>query len=161
MFVPSKVLPPEMRIPGADTHLYRIGVQMSPTGAVHRKACFHPIVVFIVLLQLLIRNILFIALPEQSVWFYAVMGDIGYFMGLRIHCNIVMALVFIQAICFQMISYWNTVQGIIPIDLRVFQVMSGAIAPQTIGLNLAVNIVPLTSFQSISEPASQPMTCDA
>jgi len=96
--IASKVLPPDVVITGADSHLYRIGVSMQRTTSVQRKIYYKPIVVFIILFEQLVRNLIFIALPEQNTWFYAVLGDVGHFMGVRQATNIVMALVMVQII---------------------------------------------------------------
>ena len=133
--IASKVLPPEVVITGADSHLYRIGISMQNTGPIKRKWYFKPIIVFMVLFQQLVRSLAFISLPGQSIWFYACLGDVGYFMGLRLHTNIVISVIMIQMLACQMIFFSNYMKRIIPKDLRVFQVMSGLISPQSIGLN--------------------------
>src|SRR6185437_13922493 len=131
----SKVLPPELAITGADSHLYRIGVSMQRTTSVQRKIYYKPIVVFIILFEQLVRNLIFIALPEQNTWFYAVLGDFGHFMGVRQATNIVVALIMVQIISCQLIFFRNYMKSLNPIDLRVFEVMSGLMPPNSIGLD--------------------------
>ena len=131
----SKVLPPEVVITGADSHLYRIGVSMHKTASVQRKIYHKPIIVFIILFEQLIRNLIFIALPEQNTWFYAVLGDFGHFMGVRQATNIVVALVMVQVISCQLIFFRNYMKSLNPIDLRVFEVMSCLMPPNSIGLD--------------------------
>jgi len=74
-----KLLPPELAIKGAKTHLYRIGLSLYKSGSVERKWFYNPILVFIIITQLLVRNIVFLVLPQMDDWFYLYLGDIAYF----------------------------------------------------------------------------------
>ena len=132
----NRVLPQELVIFGAESHLYRIGLSLYKTGSVKRKWFYNPILVFIITTQLLIRNIVFLLLPEMSEEFYLYLGDAGYFIGYRILSEITAVLITLISVLSQIINYMNYKNGIKPIDLKVFSMVSnGLITPQSIGLN--------------------------
>jgi len=76
-----KLLPPELAIKGAKTHLYRIGLSLYKSGSVERKWFYNPILVFIIITQLMVRNIIFFLLPEMDERVYLYWGDVPYFIG--------------------------------------------------------------------------------
>ena len=54
----NRVLPPNLCIPTAGTHLYKYGLSLYAVINANRSFIFHPIVVFISTLIMLIKNIL-------------------------------------------------------------------------------------------------------
>ena len=132
----KKVIPPELVIRGAESNLYRIGLSLYKTGSVKRKWFYNPILVFIITTQLLIRNIVFILLPEMSEEFYLYLGDAGYFMGPRIQTETTGSLVILISILSQIMNFYNYINGIKPMDLKVFSMVSnGLITHKSIGFN--------------------------
>ena len=88
----NKVLPKSVCISSAGTHLYSIGLSLyKPLNArKDHSLIYRPILVFILLIVCLLRQLLLIIIPEQSQEFYTMVGDITYFMVLRIpiiYCN--------------------------------------------------------------------------
>ena len=132
-----KLLPPELSITGAESHLYRIGLSLYKSGSVDRKWIYNPILVFIIISQLLVRYIVFMVLPQMDEWVYLYYGDTAYFIGNNITRIISSAMViFITLIAFFSLinNYYNYINGIKPTDLRVFLMISGLITPKSIGL---------------------------
>jgi len=58
----------------------------------------------------------------------------AYFLNLTIPQNIILILVSLYVIILQLIYYYNYKNGIKTYGLRVFQMMSGLIAPKSIGI---------------------------
>ncbi|CAG2171636.1 unnamed protein product [Oppiella nova] len=134
--VPTEKLPKELAIKGADSHLYRIGISMQKMSPLKRKWYYNPIIVLILIFQQLIRSIAFIKHPtEQSLWFYASLGDVGYFMGVGLHTNMLIVVIMSSLLSSYLIFFRNYLKRVKPTDLRVFQVMAGVISPDTIALD--------------------------
>jgi len=134
VFGASELIPKERVIISAGSHLYRIGLSPYKTRKIERNMFFKPIIIFIVLLLQLIRSLVLIVLPEKSHTFHAFMGDFAHFMGIRIQCHIALALLHIQAMVSQIIFLVNYMNQTKPTDLRIFDVMSGLMTPQSMGL---------------------------
>ena len=134
----SKVLPKELVISGADSHVYRIGLSLfKPKYYVKRSLFYKPIIVFIISIQHVIKSFTLILLPtynsDEKIYLY--LGDIGYYIGFTKEYNSLIILFSFLVIISQFIHYYNYRKGIKPMDLRVFQMISGLISPKSIQIN--------------------------
>jgi len=96
----NRVLPQELVINGAESHLYRIGLSLYKTGSVKRKWFYNPILVFIITFQLFVRNIMFL-LPELAMSFTSIWVDVGYLIDARIQANILTVIAIMISISFK------------------------------------------------------------
>ena len=94
-------------------------------------------------------------LSTMSREFYLIMGDHGYFYGTPKGFNAVLCLLELLVIISQFIHYYNYRNGIKPMDLRVFQMISGLISPKSIQINdklLVYKLIKITNFSLINLP---------
>src|SRR6202021_702466 len=79
----KRVIPGSLAITHAGTHLYSIGLSNhKPFNAPKRRWFHKTIVVFATLFsQLIVRQLVSILIPQQNPEFYAIIGDITYFVG--------------------------------------------------------------------------------
>ena len=131
---PFVVLPLQMRIPASGTHFYKMGFSNFKNGCTERLLLYHPIFVFTLPTIYLLRFIYSILTPNRTQNFYLAIGDFGYFMNMRVHLNLTAALVFWMAILSQAIHFYNYLTDRRPTYMCVFNMMSGHITPQSIGL---------------------------
>src|SRR5258708_11589316 len=135
IFDPTKPLPRESTIVSSGSHFYQIGFSHYPYGSTKRIViCSKPIITNIILIILCIRCIISMTLPEQKPEFYMMIGDLCYFLNLRIKFNGCLIAFYLFGISCNAVQYWNYRHGIRPTYLRPFQLMAGFISPQRIGL---------------------------
>src|SRR5262249_17351195 len=90
-----KAIPPELRVSGADSHLYRIGLSLQTTQYTNTKRpdIYNPILIFITFMANLIRNIVIISLNLNDIHYsryYAIyLGDVDYFMETEVILNMI------------------------------------------------------------------------
>jgi len=89
----NRLLPPELRVRSAGSHMYIIGLSLYGFGSQKRHFVHKPILVFIISLHMFLRNLLLIILPEMDARVYLLMGDFPYFTGMRLQCNFIVVFV--------------------------------------------------------------------
>src|SRR5882757_5559481 len=97
-----------MIIGSAGTHLYTIGLSLyKPYNRhINRHITNNPYFIFALILMLCIRQIIFMTIPgDRSVYFYALIGDVGYILGFRfvysiIFLNLCIIIIFSQILNF-------------------------------------------------------------
>src|SRR5882724_7344531 len=148
----SKVLPQELVISGADSHVYRIGLSLfKPKYYVKRSLFYKPIVVFIYTLIFSIKLLFSIyVLKYNSPKIHLYLGDIAYFIKIGKEGNVTCLLVISYPMIFQFIHYYNYRNGIKPMDLRVFQMISGLISPKSIQINDKLLVYKLCKITKMS-----------
>src|ERR1700728_2828276 len=123
-----KRLPKSLVIPRAGTHLYSIGLTFyKPSNAGKRNTINNPYFVMILVLISILRQIILLIIPEQNQDFYAIVGDLAYFIGIRCEVSFLIILGISLAFLSQILNYYYYIHGINPIDLRVFAMLSGLI----------------------------------
>ena len=98
-----------------------------------RRPIDHPIRAFVVLSLTLIKNIISLSINDED-YRSGVWGFTGYFGVVRKHFNLFFVLIMILSLSSQLIYYWNHINGVRPTFLRLFQMMTGSVAPKDIGL---------------------------
>ncbi len=106
-FDPNNILPNDVLIDSAETHLYRIGLIPSPNESFERKRYENPVFKFIINLHLIIRFIISLQLSEENEETFLLIGDFSYFLRARIHFNTAACLVISIALFSQLVQYYN------------------------------------------------------
>src|ERR1700733_14199524 len=127
----SKPIPREWCVRGADSHVYRIGLSLFNTQYYYTKRprIYHPLLIFISLNMMLIKNIISIYIYTINIKilkkFFFYLFVLVYFVNTGTSMKIIMSLVVLYSLVSQLINYQNYRNGIKPTDLRVFQMISG------------------------------------
>ena len=145
----KRVIPFTLAITHAGTHLYSIGLSNHKPFNVLKRRWFHkPIVVFVSLFsQFFLRQLVSILIPQQNPEFYAIIGDVTYFLGpVWVQTSIGLMLIAIIALSSQLLNFYNFMNGIKPRDLCVFWMLSGLITPISIGIHDKQVVIKLLTF---------------
>ncbi|CAG2111678.1 unnamed protein product [Medioppia subpectinata] len=79
-------------------------------------------------------------LHDVNPYLYTIFGGFWYYIGVRVHLDIMWNVTFILVLSSQALYYYNYRNGIKPTFLRVFQMMSGYISPNSVGLTNGTEI---------------------
>ena len=133
---PRLCLPENLRIPSSGQHFYKFGFSLNNNGFTGRKGIYHPVLAFVVPAILTVRFGWSTATTADimSRQFHLMIGDFGYFMGLKSHLNATAFLVFLVAVVSHTIHSVNYYMGKPERCMAVFNMMSGRISPATVGL---------------------------
>jgi hypothetical protein len=131
----NKPLPKSLILSSAGNHLYMTGVSPFSLGYSKRSklfvnSFFGHLCSLLIITRCLISNFI----PEDNPQYFIIIGDFCYFIKLRYQLNISITIILIFAVICQLIHYYNYANGIIPVYLRPFQLMSGLVSPQSIGI---------------------------
>jgi len=134
-FNPIEVLPDNLIIKSAATHLYTSGLSLYPYEFVHRNKYYNPLFIFILNLQLFIRCIILsLLLSDENKYMLMIFGDFARFLNVRIHFNFGVSITILIALVSQVIHYYNYKNDVKPSYLKPFEMMSGLCSPKSIGL---------------------------
>ena len=133
---PRLCLPENLRIPISGQHFYKFGFSMNNNGFSGRKAIYHPVLTFVVPTILIVRYgwSTVTTTDTMSRHFHLMIGDFGYFMGLKSHLNATAFLVFFLAVFSNTILNVNYYMGKPEHFMAVFNMMCGRISPASVGL---------------------------
>jgi hypothetical protein len=135
VFDPKKLLSSEKIIESAGSHLYLIGLSRFPFGPKKRNRFNNPLFSLLLLSVFFIRCVLMISLSEEKAQKLALIsGDYSEFFKVRKHFNLGLLGFISTAIVDQLIYSWIHYKNIKPNYLKPFEMMSGLISPQSIGL---------------------------
>ena len=139
----SRVLPQSMAIVKAGTHLHSIGLSLyKPSLNAYRNPFKHPLLVFMTIFLLILRQMIVIIIPEQNQQFYAITGDWFYFLGMRLQLSLICIIGLSIPLMSQLIHYYNYKNGVKPTDLRVFQMLSGSTGTHALCCNTTALLGP-------------------
>src|SRR5579862_4552554 len=131
VFDPKKLLPQNLILKSVDSHSYRIGLSLFQTNeSVRRKGLYNPKLVFIIQLQLFIRQIISLCASEEDPQIFVYIGDFGYFYNTRVHLAAAAAFITFLGLISQILHYLNYKNGIKPSYLKPLQMISGLVSPQ-------------------------------
>ncbi|HEY6437597.1 MAG TPA: hypothetical protein VIY47_13475, partial [Ignavibacteriaceae bacterium] len=102
--------------------------------SVRRKGLHNPKLMFIIQLQLFIRQIISLCASEKDPQIFVYIGDFGYFYNTRVHLAAAAAFITFLGLISQILHYLNYKNGIKPSYLKPLQMISGLVSPQSIGL---------------------------
>ncbi len=131
------ILTPNMILKSAGSHFYRIGLSLFPFGSEKRKKLFNPYLITIIIFFSISQTILSFLIPEDDNYnnYHILFGDWIYFYNDRIHMSITQAMYGLIALISQLLNYWYFKNNIKPLYLKPFEMMSGLVSPQSIGLS--------------------------
>ena len=127
-------IPQSLIATNADDILYRIGLcPISLNDRPKRRPIDHPIRAFVVMSIGLIERLISLSINTED-YSPGIWGFYGYFGAFRLHYDLCFIFCLILSLSSQLIYYWNHINGVRPTFLRLFQMMTGSVAPKDIGL---------------------------
>ncbi len=134
LFNPSVILPPEMVISSAGSHLYKIGLSLYRMGSKSRPKLNNPLFIFIVHSLVFLRHCVSMRLSEDNRYAFELLSDWSYFLNSREVIALTVFLYVLWSNTSQILHYWYFKRNIKPSYLKPFEMMSGLVSPQSIGL---------------------------
>jgi hypothetical protein len=134
VFKPSTNLPPEMVISSAGSHLYRMGLSLYPIGSKSRPKLNNPLFILIIHSLVALRHFISMQLSEEDRYAFDLLSDWSYFVNAREVFGLTLIVYALWCIISQLLHYWYYKKDIKPSYLKPFEMMSGLISPQSIGL---------------------------
>jgi len=131
-FDANKPLPLDTAINSAESHLYRIGLNLFKINDEKRNIFYNPLLVFIINSIAIIKSIIALLMTEDNETISIIIGDFSHFLGLRIHFNLGSGLAYLLALTSQLIYFYNYMKGIKPTYFKVFEMMSGLVSPKVL-----------------------------
>jgi hypothetical protein len=147
-FDSSKLLPPEVLVTSAGTHLYRIGLSHFPYGWKRRKKFHKPLLITLLNVIFMAKSVTSLLLSEENPELFILLFDFSYFLNSRIYVNIGIIFMIILALVSQLLHYIDYKKNLKPSYLKPFGMMSGLVSPKSIGLT---NEVKIYKFLKISK----------
>ena len=142
----NSVLPTNLVIKGADSHLFRIGLSLYESRTkIKRKWYSSPILIWSYITVSLIKHLYLLLVDSGDADYRFIIGDCDYFMKSIRFLNYVVIICDVINLCSQLINVYNKRNDIKP-DLRVFEMMAGFISPESIGLKDKESVVKLIKF---------------
>ncbi len=137
IFSAERILPQNMILKSAGSHFYRIGLSLFPFGSEKRKKLYNPYFITIIISFSLLKSMLSLLIPEDDNYnkYHLLFGDWVYFMKARLHLTITQIVYGLIALISQLLNYWYYKNNISPSYLKPFEMMSGLVSPQSIGLS--------------------------
>jgi hypothetical protein len=142
-FDPSELLPPEVLVTSAGSHLYRIGLSHFPYGWKRRKKFHNPLLIALLNVIFVAKCVTSLLISEENPELFIILFDFSYFVNSRIHVNICVSFVAILTLVSQLLHYINYKKNIKPSYLKPFDMISGLVSPKSIGLTNKVKIYKL------------------
>jgi len=133
-FDPKTLLPETIIVSSAGTHFYSIGLSLFQNQSVKRKRYNNPLFIFFVNLQMLIRCMVALNLSENNELMFLIIGEFSRFLKIRIQYSLAVILIILLPLMSQIIHYYNYKNNIKPEYLKPFDMISGLVSPQSIGL---------------------------
>jgi hypothetical protein len=106
-FDANKPLPLDIAINSAESHLYRIGLNLFKINDGKRNIFHNPLLVFIINSIAIIKSIIALLMTEDNETISIIIGNFSYFLGLRIHFNLALGLACLFTITSQLIYFYN------------------------------------------------------
>ncbi len=126
------LLPSNLVIDSASNHFYRIGLSLYKNNSLKRSRIYNPIIIFLILNLYMFRALIATQLPNN--FDFVVIGDWPYYLGAKFHLNMSVASFQCLALINQIIHYLNYRKNIKPSYLKLFEMLSGLVSPQSLGL---------------------------
>jgi len=132
-FDANKRLPPNIVL-NYENNLYKIGLNLISSGTKKRSIFKNPLLIFSLNFVIVVKSIISLLLTEENENLLIINGDFAHLLHVRIHGNICIILFFLFCLISQLLYFYNFKNGIKPIYLKVFDMMSGLVSPKSIGL---------------------------
>ena len=109
----------------------------------------NPVFIAIITSIFLSERVVSILVPVSERQILLLIGETGRYFNLKVQWNLFFILNSMIGLSSQTLYYYNHRKGIKPTFLRVFQVMSGSVAPSSVGLNDRRDIRQLLKFKPV------------
>jgi hypothetical protein len=129
----DKPLPSVIAIKSAESHLYRIGLSLFPSGSQTRNRYHNPFFVSFIICVSIIKCLIVILMKEDK-YRLLLIGDFAHFLNARYFMNTCLILWGILALISQLLHYWKYYKNESPSYLKPFEMISGLVSPKSIGL---------------------------
>ena len=147
---PTCLIPPELVIKDCDELLYEIGLCLtSLRERPKRWPINNPVFIAIITSIYLSERVASILVPESDRQMLLLVGETGRYFDIKVQWNLILMLTSMIGLSSQTLYYYNHRKGIKPTFLRVFQVMSGSVAPLSVGLNDRRDVRELLKFKPV------------
>ena len=134
-FNPKFRLSEELRIVSAGTQFYAIGISLFKESRFpKRHPLHHPIYCFVIQMVYIIRSVIILMKPKADHDFYRMIGDFGFIFGTVAHFNATVIFTVLLSFETQLLNILNYWRGVRPSYMRVFNMISGHIPPEEVGL---------------------------
>ena len=135
-----KPIPWVWRVRRADSHVYQIGLSLyKPIYCQKRDLLHNPYLIFIIVLFKLIGSIINLYIHfkfiKLSPVVHLLLADMDYFANTGFAQNMLAMILTLCLLLLQILNFYNFHHGIQPMDMRVFQMISGFIAPKSLGID--------------------------
>ncbi len=136
-FGAEHILPPNMILRSAGSHFYRIGLSLFPFGSERRKKLFNPYFITFIISFSILKSMLSLLIPEGDNYnnYHILFGDWIYFMKARLHITFTETIFGLIALVSQLLNFWYYKNNIKSSYLKPFEMMTGLVSPQSIGLS--------------------------
>src|SRR6202034_3460602 len=119
----SQPIPPEWRVRGADSHVYRIGLSLFRPLSDHKRSKLHnPVLIFIINMIMLIKCsyaiYVYIYDIKLSDLHFIIIYDLDHFLNTGYTMNLTLIMCTIYSMTLQLINSNNFRNGIKPTDLK-------------------------------------------
>ena len=156
MTVAGKSLPDNLIVNDASSKLHQIGLSLFVIDSSRRKRFHNPYFFFVFAWIHTIRCFTAIVLPPQEDRIFFLIGDYPHYMNIGFHYNICytfcgLIIIALQSIHF--IYYWRDIK---PSYLRPFELISGSITPEEVGLLSVKDIVKFAKYSKRSLKLTEP-----
>jgi len=130
----TQPLPNQFILNSAETYLYEIGLCLTCDNTTKRTKLHNPLLIFIITIISITKILISLLLDEENKYYFIIIGDFFYLLGIRIHYNIAATIYMLLSLSSQWIYYYIYKNGVKPNYLKVFEMMSGLVSPKSIGL---------------------------
>jgi hypothetical protein len=130
----NKPLPQSIAFNSIDNHLYRIGLSLISKNHEKRSRFYNPLLISSVNIICLIKCTISLILSEENEKLLIINGYFAHFLGSKTNLNAAGFLAFLLTLIQQITYYYNSKNDLNLTDLKVFDMMSGLISPNSIGL---------------------------
>ena len=135
-FNPSKRLPETLAIKSLNNQLYRLGLCTESYTDIDkwkdRDFINNPLLIATIILIQAIKSVANLIIDDN--WLFIITGDFGRILGFRVYYNSAVLLFAILNLSTMLIWCVNKLNGVDAKFLNIFRMLSGEIAPITIGL---------------------------
>jgi len=140
IFNPSELLPSDVCVRSAGTHLYYIGLSHFSIGSKKRRKIHNPLLIALANWMILLKSLISLLLPDENPEYFVIIADYSYFIKARIHYNMSLIITLLLTFISQYLHYRNYRNNKFPTYLKPFEMISGLTSPLSVGLTDKVKI---------------------
>ena len=142
-FDPNKRLPETLAIESLNNQLYRLGLCTESYTDIDkwkvRDLIHNPLLIATIILIQAIKNVANLIIDDS--WLFTITGDYAKILGFRVYYNILFIMFSVLNLSTMLIWWTNKLKRVNAKFLNIFRMLSGEIAPITIGLTEKKSII--------------------